>query len=159
MIYPIVLITANRQATTTAFKTQVAGICSASLVRFSVTEYSIGAAQAPNTTDCAIEWSLGRITTGGTVSATYGGFMDGLETGTEAASRTTRNQAYTAEPTYTANVDVDSGAMNQRGFFRWVAVDKEAEPQAPAVQNNGLGLRALSSNYTGTLAAKMNIRE
>lgn len=159
MIYPCVLLTANRQVVSTAFKSQcVVFVTSGSLKRFSVTDYQLGAADVPNATDCAIEWSLGRVTADGTGTA-YSGFMEALETGTQIAPCATVKQGYSAEPTVTASVDPDSGSMNQRGFWRWVAIDKDAEPRAPAVANNGFTLRALSTNYASKLAARMNFRE
>lgn len=159
MIYPCVLLTANRQNLSTAFKTQCAAfVTTSALKRFSVTEYALGAADVPNATDCAIEWDLARMTADGTGTA-YSGFIEALETGTQLAPAATIKQGYSAEPTITASVMVDSGSMNQRGFYRWVAVDKDSEPRAPAVANSGFALRALSTNYASKLAAKMNIRE
>lgn len=160
MIYPIVLLTANRQNLTTTFKTQIAALATTSnLRRFSVVEYSLGAADVPNAVDCAIEWDLTRITVDGTGTAITVPFMEALETGTQLASATTKKVGYTAEPTVTADTMVDSGAMNQRGFFRWVALDKDSEPKAPAIAASGFALRALSTNYASKLACKMNIRE
>lgn len=159
MIYPCVLLTANRQNLSTSFKSQCVGfVTSGALKRFSVVDFSLGAADVPNPTDCAIEWEVGRITADGTGTA-YGGFMETLETGTQVAPSTTLKQGYSAEPTVTASVAVDSGSMNQRGFWRWVAIDKDAEPRAPALANNGFALRALSTNYASKLASKMNTRE
>lgn len=159
MIYPCVLLTANRQNLSTSFKTQCAAFATTgALKRFSVTEYQLGAADVPNATDCAIEWDLARMTADGTGTA-YAGFMEGLETGTQDPPKATLKQGYSAEPTITASVMVDSGSMNQRGFFRYVAVDKDSEPRAPAVANNGFALRALSTNYASKLAARLCIRE
>jgi hypothetical protein len=158
-IYPLVLLTANRQVLTTTFKSQCVTFCTTgALKRHSITEFGLGAADVPNATDCNIEWDLARITADGTGTA-YGGFMETLETGTQVAPSTTAKQGYTAEPTVTASVMVDSGSMNQRGWWRWVAIDPTSEPRAPAVASNGFALRALSPNYASKLAAKLNFRE
>lgn len=163
MIYPVVLLTANRQNLSTTFKTQIAVHATTSnLRRFSVASFSLGAADVPNVVDCAIEWELARMTADGTPGATFStGFMEGLETGTQLIPAATMKIGYTAEPTVTASSQFGDacGAMNQRGFFRWVAIDKDAEPKAPAVANNGIVLRALSTSYASKLACGLNFRE
>lgn len=163
MIYPCVLLPANAQNVPTAFgsagSTQFAGlVTTGALKRFSVQEYSLGAAAAPNPTDCNIQWKLGRVSADGTGTA-YSGFMETLETGTQVAPSTTLKQGYSAEPTITASVEVHQGSMNQRGFWRWVAIDKDSEPRAPAIAANGFSCAVLSPNYAGKMAGYMNIRE
>lgn len=162
MIYPVVLLTANRQVVSTAFKTQIAVFGTTGvLLRGKLASFSIGAADIPNATDCAIEWDVSRMTVDGTGTAYTTPFMSGLETGTQRQPASTMKIGYTVEPTVTASSSIGDcvGSMNERGFFRWAALDKDAEPEWPAVIASGLVLRALSTNYASKLACGLNFRE
>jgi hypothetical protein len=160
MIYPIVGLTANRQNLSTTFKTLIAVfVTSGALMRLAVTEFSLGAADVPNATDCNIEFDLARMTADGTGTTYAQPFLKPLETGTQVAPRATMKHGYSSEPTVTASSSVESQSMNQRGTYRWAALDRDAEPEAPAIANNGLVLRALSPNYAAKMASSLKFRE
>lgn len=162
MIYPVTLLTANRQNVSTAFKTQIAVFATTGvLVRCKVASFSLGAADVPNAVDCAIEWDLSRMTADGTATTYLTTFMAGFETGTQRPPAATMKIGYTAEPTVTtsSNCGDTSGSMNQRGYFRWAALDKDAEPEAPAVAASGFALRVLSTNFGSKMAVGLNFRE
>jgi hypothetical protein len=135
----------TQQALTTTHKTLThLHAATATLRRHAISEIMVGADSVPNATDCPITWDASRTTAAGTGTAATPTQADNAD----AASDAVGTVNYTAEPTYTAASSAWSIALNQRASQRWVAKDGE-ELIIPATNLAGIGVRALSPNYTG----------
>lgn len=135
----------TQQVMTTTFKTVTQlSAATATLRRASISEIMIGADSVPNATDCPITYDVSRSTTIGTGTAGTPTKADEAD----AASDTVGTLNHTAEPTITAASSLWSIALNQRASQRWVARDGD-ELIIPAVNLNGIALRALSPVYVG----------
>ena len=148
------------QNLTTTYKTQLSVTSGASGVnvrRGWMYEFEIGAIQAPNSTDCAIQWDVSVQTAAGTATALTPQLTD-IGSGDYAAQLTYSGNA-TAEPTVTANSSVFNVGLNQRASQRWLARDDASAIIIPAVASKGVACRALSSNYTGTVSWNAFVRE
>jgi hypothetical protein len=95
------------------------------------------------------------MTAAGTATSATPNPLDGAD----VAPGTIANVNYTAEPTVTANSSVLSYSLSQRNAKRWVARDSRAALVIPAVNLNGLVVRALSPFYTSTAAVTAFHRE
>lgn len=76
----------------------------------------------------------------------------------DAAALLVATTNHTAEPTVTASSAVLTVGINQRASYRWVAAPG-GEIVVPAVNVNGVGLRAKSPAYTGTATGQLHFRE
>jgi hypothetical protein len=68
----------------------------------------------------------------------------------------------TAEPTYTTagnGLNLKHWAINQRGSYRWRALDDGDHIGIAATAAKGIGLRILSSNFTGSAIGALNYLE
>jgi hypothetical protein len=68
----------------------------------------------------------------------------------------------TAELTYTTagnGLSLKNWAINQRGSYRWRALDDGDNIMVPATNLTGLGLRTLSSNFTSSAVGNLSIVE
>ena len=70
-----------------------------------------------------------------------------LDSGGPAGAYDSGVGTFSAEPTYTANKQLWRGAVHQRNTVRWVAREG-SELVMAATQNNGAGLRAVTSTTT-----------
>lgn len=133
-------------------------VTSGALRRFYVQEWSAAASDVPNATDCPIVYDISRMTADGTAVTMTPVVYQTLETGTVSAALSTSKGNYTAEPTVTAQSQLDYNAFNQRASVRWVAV-QGGELVAPAVAANGLVWRFRSPNYASTMTVKAIFQE
>lgn len=145
----------TEQAITTTYKTLTrVEVPASSGKRFYVWEIEVGQNAAPNATDCQVEYDFG--------------FCDATAAGTSTAatpynaidtSVTLGKVNYTAEPTAYSVADTFwHKAINQRGAALWQAAPG-GEIYIPSSASEGPGLRALSTNYTGTALGTLRFTE
>ena len=144
-------------AVTTTLKT--AGFMwSVGTKRAQLYEIEMGQVGAYASTDASMQWDLSRAATptlaGSTVAANL------LDTADYVAA-TLFDNAATAEPTYTTagnGLNLKQWGINQRGSYRWRALDDGDNILIPASAGIGIGLRAASitsgfaASAIGTLA-------
>lgn len=140
-----------------SFKTLVALLATTSnLRRITIEELAASASDAPNSTDCPINFDVSLVTADGTGTASAGQPYNGpLETGTFLAAATTCKANYTSEPTVTANTSRLILGPNQRGLLRWNCLSDAHRWTSPAVAANGFTFRAKSANYASTANANV----
>lgn len=152
------------QALTTTFITITRLVNAGSAAkRFYIWEIDVSQNAAPNSTDCAVEYSLAYCSAAGAGTKTTlvanplgGGFVAGANLDLAV---TLGAGNYTAEPTtYTQAYEFWHKAVNQRGSALWQAAPG-GELWQPSTVSVGPGLRALSTNYTGTSLAVMRFTE
>jgi hypothetical protein len=138
----------TQQANAATFKTQLnLSAATATLLRGSLIDLSVGADSAPNATDTQIVYDVSRSTTVGTGTAVTPVPIDN----TSGAAGTVGTANQTAEPTITATSSLYAIALNQRSSLR-VFFDQGL--RWPATNLNGLAIRSLSPVYAGnTLVA------
>ena len=149
----------TQQALTTTYKSQlsVTAITGATtLRRVWIYEMEIGASSVPNSTDCPISYDVGLLTVAGTSTA---GVPKPIDPSDVPAAQSTYGVNYTAEPTVAVTSSLFYIALNQRASQRWVARDQQSSLICPAVNPQGLVLRALSPNYTGFVSAQWYVQE
>ena len=80
----------------------------------------------------------------------------------DVAAVTQFMNAQTAEPTYAlvgAGLDLKVWAINQRGSYRWRALDDGDNVINAATNPLGLGLRVLSSNFNASAIGSLSFIE
>lgn len=118
-------------------------------------EIEIGASGAPNSTDCTIQWTMTRATTGDGTATTL--TPAPLEVN-DAAALLTYKGNFTVEPT-TFTGSLMYLALNQRNSQRWIAKDDVSALIIPAVNNAGIAGRAYSATYAATTGMQWYVRE
>ena len=148
------------QALTTTYKTQLtvtAATGATTLRRGWMYEFEIGAASAPNSTDCPIQYDVSVQTAAGTSTSTTPNPVD--IGGGDAAALLVYAVNYTAEGTITAASSLFNIGLNQRASQRWIARDLSSALIVPATNLKGVACRALSPNYTGTVSWQSYVQE
>jgi hypothetical protein len=136
---------------TTTYKTAALLLVGSTARRAMVYEIEMGQTGGLSSTDCQVQWDVSRNSTTNLFTATAV-TANLLDLGDSAASYTFQNNA-TNEGTYTtagAGLAIKSWGVNQRGTNRWRALDDGDNIIIPASAGAGLGVRALSSNFTGS---------
>jgi hypothetical protein len=130
-------------AVTTSLKT--AGfLWSAGTKRSQLYEIEMGQVGAYASTDASMQWDLSRAATPSLVGSTVAANL--LDTADYTAT-TLFDNAVTAEPTYTTagnGLNLKQWGINQRGSYRWRALDDGDNILIPASAGIGVGLRAAS---------------
>ena len=148
------------QATvSTAYKTTGA-LWSSGARRIQVYEVEFGQTGGLSSTDCQCQWDLSRFSSTAILTATavVPNLLDPAD-GTCVA--VFQNNA-TTELTYTtagAGLSLKSWAINQRGFNRWRCLDDADWIMVPATSLAGIGIRTLSSNFTGSAVGNVSFVE
>jgi hypothetical protein len=134
----------------TAFKTAGA-LWSTGTRRMQLYEAEFGQTGSLSSTDCQVQWDLSRF--GATAVLTSSAVIPNLlDTADSSPLAQFANNA-TTELTYTTagnGLSLKSWAINQRGSYRWRALDDGDNIILPATSAAGIGLRALSSNFTSS---------
>lgn len=112
-------------------------------VRPGIFDLYLGSSASP--ADNALLWQLQRFTAAGTAGASIA--PQALDPA-DPTAQTTSGQNLTVEPTYTANALLFRVALNQRATHRAI-LDPMAPLTLPATANNGAGLLAANSTFTG----------
>ena len=144
-------LTAN--AVTSTFKSAGVLWAGATARRIQFYEAEFGQGGAIGTNDCQCQWDLSRI--GNTVTLVGTAVTTNLLDPADIASNALFMNAVTTEPCYTTagnGLSLKSWGINQRGSYRWRALDDGDNIMVPAVAGNGVGLRTLSNagNFTGS---------
>jgi|SRR5208283_1878212 len=143
----------TEQAITTTYKSQVSVTAATAgpVTRGRLTDVHVGPSGPPNATDCSIVYDISRCTTLGTGTAGTPVPIDN-----SAACATVGTTCFTVEPTITANSSLWSLPLNQRSSIR-IFFDQPLT--WPAVNLNGLIVRALSATTTGTVGVQVYFDE
>ena len=148
------------QATvSTAYKTTGA-LWSAGTGRLMVYEVEFGQTGALASTDCQCQWDLSvfsstNILTATAVTPNKLDPADGASTGVFANNATT-------ELTYTTagnGLALKNWGINQRGSYRWRALDDGDNIIIANTSLTGVGIRTLSSNFTGSAVGNISYVE
>lgn len=138
----------TKQNLSTSYKTLTSVFAAtATLCRGRAVGIAIAAFGAPNATDCAVVYTVERMTVDGTgTSATPNPIVPA-----DVASRSTSKANYTIEGTYT--LPIWTRTLNQRASMQWTAPDTDAALLWPATNAAGLVLVAKGADSTFTTTA------
>ena len=148
------------QSLTTTYKSLTRVVAASSNTRrVQIVELEWSAAAVPNATDCQIQadFTFCDATTAGTsTSGTPFPLSSGTAIGTKMdTALSTGGINYTAEPTaFTQAQSWYNRGFNQRSGVQWDPVPGR-EIILPATASTGAPMRALSTNYTGTVVARI----
>lgn len=134
----------------TSFKTAGA-LWSTGTRRIQLYEIEFGQTGALSSTDCQVQWDLSRF--GATAILTATSVIPNLLDIADSSPLALFANNASTELTYTtagAGLSLKSWAINQRGSYRWRALDDGDNLLIPATAVTGTGLRALSSNFTAS---------
>lgn len=141
-------------------KTAGAVWCGATARRIQIYETEFGQTGILSTTDCQCQWDMSRFasTAAMTGTTTPANLLDPADVTCNALCM----YAQTAEPTYTASglgFSLKSWAINQRGSYRWRALDDGDNILIPASTGVGIGMRTLSSSFTNSAIGSISFIE
>lgn len=136
----------------TAGLTTVLHVTGGTGLRARLYDFTVSCSGTP--ADNAVRWTLMRYTVAPTSTAVVPTPLDPADPAAEA----TAGENATVEGTYTAASELFDQAFNERAGYRWVAAP-EGELIVPAVAANGIGVRVLSTAYTGAADASVHHRE
>jgi hypothetical protein len=145
----------TQQAMTTTYKTLVsltAATGATTLRKAWIYDAMWGADGTP--ADNQVTVKLDRQTSVGTGTAAVASPLDGGD----AAALITETVNHTIEPTVTAATQLIELSINQRASYRWVAAPG-GELVVPATDVAGIGSRAKSAAYTGTMVSTLHFHE
>jgi hypothetical protein len=146
-------------AVTTTLKT--AGFLWAVGHRIMLYEIEMGQTAAYATTDAPVQWDLSRAATPSLAgSAVVTNALDPAD----PASASLFINAVTTEPTYTTagnGLSLKSWGINQRGSYRWRALDDGDNIIVPNTGGNGVGLRcaSITSGFAGSAIGNISFIE
>jgi hypothetical protein len=132
-------------AVTTTFKSAGVLWAGATARRLMFYENEFGQAGTLSNTDCQDQWDLSRI--GNTVTLVGSTVVTNLLDPADGASNALFMNAVSTEPCYTTSgngLNLKSWSINQRGSYRWRALDDGDNIIVPATSGFGLGIRTLS---------------
>ncbi len=119
-----------------------------------ISDVIVGSVATP--ADQAADFLINRTTAVGTEGS--GLVPNNLDSGGPAGDIDSGLGVYTAEPTYTAAKQLLAFQVNQRATFRWVAAPGY-ELIMTATQNNGAGIKTVSSTSTQAHGAQLFFEE
>lgn len=143
----------------TAYKT-AAALWSVGTGRIQVYEVEFGQTGALASTDCQCQWDLSVFSSTNILTATTV-TLNKLDPADGAATTVFANNA-TTELTYTTagnGLALKNWAINQRGSYRWRALDDGDNIMIANTNLTGVGLRVLSSNFTGSAVGNISLIE
>ena len=143
----------------TAYKT-AAALWSVGSRRIQVYEIEFGQSGALASTDCQCQWDLSVFSSTNILTASTV-VLNKLDPADGAPLTIFANNA-TTELTYTTagnGLSLKNWAINQRGSYRWRALDDGDNIIIPATNLTGVGLRTLSSNFTSSGVGNLSIIE
>jgi hypothetical protein len=128
--------------------------------RWMLYEAEFGQTGTLSSTDIQCEWDISRI--GSTAAVVGTTVATNLLDLADVASSTLFMNAVTTEPTYTTagnGLNLKHWAINQRGSYRWRALDDGDNLLVPSTGGMGLGLRVQSSSYAGSAVGNISFVE
>jgi len=143
----------------TTYKT-AAALWSVGSRRAMVYEIEMGQTGALASTDCQCQWDLSTFSSTNILTASTV-VLNKLDPADGTAVTIFANNA-SSELTYTtagAGLSLKNWGFNQRGSYRWRALDDGDNLIIPATNLVGFGLRCLSSNFTGSAVGNMSLIE
>jgi hypothetical protein len=143
----------------TSFKTAGA-LWSTGTRRMMLYEVEFGQTGALSSTDCQVQWDLSRF--GATAVLTASAVIPNLLDIADSSPLAQFANNATTELTYTTagnGLSLKSWAVNQRGSYRWRALDDGDNIILPATAVTGVGLRCLSSNFTASGVGNLSFVE
>lgn len=143
----------------TTYKTAGA-LWSAGTGRIMVYETEFGQTGALASTDCQCQWDLSVFSSTNILTATAV-VPNKLDPADGAATSVFANNA-TTELTYTTagnGLALKNWGINQRGSYRWRALDDGDNIIVPNTALTGIGLRVLSSNFTTSAIGNISFVE
>ena len=143
----------------TSFKTAGA-LWSTGVRRMMVYELEFGQTGALSSTDCQVQWDLSRF--GATAILTATAVVPNSLDIADSSPLAQYANNEVAEATYTTagfGLSLKSFAINQRGSYRWRALDDGDNLIIPATAVTGVGMRVLSSNFTASSVGNISFFE
>lgn len=143
----------------TAYKT-AAALWSVGSHRVMVYEIEMGQTGPLAATDCQCQWDLSVFSSTNILTATTV-VLNKLDPADATAVTIFANNA-TTELTYTTagnGLSLKNWGINQRGSYRWRALDDGDNIIIPATNLVGVGLRVLSTNFVSTATGTITIVE
>jgi len=128
--------------------------------RIMVYEIEMGQTGGLSSTDCQVQWDVSRFSATAILTATAV-TPNLLDTGDVACLAQFANNA-NSELTYTTagnGLSLKNWGINQRGSYRWRALDDGDQIMVPATSQAGIGVRAQSSNFTASLVGNLSFIE
>ena len=128
--------------------------------RIQVYEIEFGQTGGLSSTDCQCQWDVSRFSATNVLTATTV-VVNLLDVADGTAVSIFANNA-TGELTYTtagAGLSLKNWGINQRGSYRWRALDDGDNIMIPATNLAGIGVRVLSSNFTGSAIGNISFME
>lgn len=148
------------QATSaTTYKTT--GVLAANGRRSMVYEVEFGQTGGLSSSDCQCEWDLSRISNTNTLAATVF-TLNLLDGGDVAASTIFYNNATTEPPNITTQglgLNLKHWGINQRGSYRWRALDDNDNIIIASGASQGIAVRLQSISFTGSAIGNISIVE
>jgi hypothetical protein len=141
----------------TTFKTTGAVWCGATARRGQMYEVEFSQTGALSSTDCQDQWDLSRFGSTAVMAGTT--VVSNLTDPGDVATLMLFMNNQTAEPTYTTagnGLSLKSWAINQRGSYRWRALDDGDNLMIPATTGFGIGIRTLSSNFAASAVGNLS---
>jgi hypothetical protein len=144
----------------TTYKTAGALWVGGTARRMMVYEIEMGQTGGLSSTDCQVQWDVSRFSATAILTATAV-VPNLLDPGDVACAAVFANNA-TTELTYTTaanGLSLKNWGINQRGSYRWRALDDGDQIMIGATAQLGIGIRGLSSNFTGSLVGNISFVE
>jgi hypothetical protein len=125
-----------------------------------VYEIEFGQTGALASTDCQCQWDVSRFSSTAILTATA--VVPNLLDPADGTALSSFLNNATTELTYTtagAGLSLKNFGINQRGSYRWRALDDGDNLIIPATNLAGIGLRVLSSNFTSSAVGNLSFVE
>lgn len=111
-------------------------------------------------TDCQVQWDVSRFSATNALAATA--VVPNLLDGGDVSPLSLFFNNVTTELTYTGvnfGLSIKNWGINQRGSYRWRALDDGDNIIVAAVAGNGIGVRSLSSNFVASCVGGISFVE
>ena len=128
--------------------------------RIQIYEIEFGQSAALSSTDCQVQWDVSRFSSTAILTATP--VVPNLLDIADASPLCLFFNNCTGELTYTtaaSGLSLKNWAINQRGSYRWRALDDGDNIVIPATSIVGCGVRALSTNYSASAVGNISFIE
>ncbi len=137
---------------TTAYRTAGYLWGGATPARMQVYELEFGQTAGLSSTDCQCQWDVSRFTLTALITATtvVSNLLDPNDTRVSANVYANAGQGDPAFLAAGSGLSVKNWAINQRGSYRWRALDDGDNLLVPATAQTGIAVRVLSSNFSGS---------
>ena len=148
------------QGTTAAAYKTAAALWSVGSRRAQVYEIEFGQTGGLSSSDCQVQWDLSVFSSTNILTATTV-VLNKLDPADGTALSIFANNA-TTELTYTTagnGLSLKNWGINQRGSYRWRALDDGDNLMIPATNLTGFGLRVLSTSFTGSAIGNISLVE